>query len=235
MGKSAKIFLDEDRGQKINNGHCVRKTFNDEFYFNMHKEAPETLLALNDHLLVGGFSMTMQINENEQVLILPVAGAISFLNDGGNVDTAAAGQVITLGNCLKNEIVISNPFLHQTVSFLEIRFISNYNNRIPTTINTYNDVNGHLNLFQELNSNVASIISVAKFNGRCETVYEKRNSSYQLFAFVIDGAFETEGCLLHQGDGLLLPDSINIETEALSNDALMLLIEIPPVSVEKEF
>ncbi len=45
------------------------------------------------------------------------------------------------------------------------------------------------------------------------------------FAFVLAGAFETEGRLLHERDGLAIWDTDKIEMEALSNDAMILLIE----------
>jgi len=37
--------------------------------------------------------------------------------------------------------------------------------------------------------------------------------------------FEAEGRLLHERDGLALWDTVEIEMEALSNDAIILLIE----------
>jgi hypothetical protein len=43
--------------------------------------------------------------------------------------------------------------------------------------------------------------------------------------FVLNGAFEAKGCLLHERDGLALWDTNEIEMEALSNDAMMLVIE----------
>ena len=42
---------------------------------------------------------------------------------------------------------------------------------------------------------------------------------------MIAAAFEAEGRLLHERDGLALFDTNEIEMEALSNDAMMLLIE----------
>ena len=42
---------------------------------------------------------------------------------------------------------------------------------------------------------------------------------------MIAGAFEAEGRLLYERDGLALFDTNKIEMEALSNDAMMLLIE----------
>ena len=48
----------------------------------------------------------------------------------------------------------------------------------------------------------------------------------QSVLFAIEGAFETEGRLLHARDGLGLWELESIETEALSHGAMMLLIEM---------
>ena len=45
--------------------------------------------------------------------------------------------------------------------------------------------------------------------------------------FVIEGAFEVQGTLLHARDGLALWGTDKLEKEALSNDAIILLIELP--------
>ncbi|WP_165699302.1 pirin family protein [Hymenobacter jejuensis] len=53
----------------------------------------------------------------------------------------------------------------------------------------------------------------------------KSNRS-RFFAFVVAGAFEVEGRLLHERDGLALWDVQEVELEALSNDALVLVLEL---------
>ena len=70
-------------------------------------------------------------------------------------------------------------------------------------------------------------VSIGKFSGRGETIYKLPNRNSGLFAFVIEGAFEVEGRLLHARDGLTLWETEEAEMEALSNDAIVLLIELP--------
>ena len=47
------------------------------------------------------------------------------------------------------------------------------------------------------------------------------------FAFVIEGAFELEGRLLHARDGLALWNLEKIEWEALSGGAILLVLQVP--------
>ena len=69
-------------------------------------------------------------------------------------------------------------------------------------------------------------LSVGKFSGRAETVYHSKQSSANVFVFVLEGAFEVEGRLLHARDGLALWQTTAVEMEALSNDALVMLVEM---------
>ena len=70
-------------------------------------------------------------------------------------------------------------------------------------------------------------ISIGKFDGRGETTYRVKNKDAGLFVFVLEGAFEVQGTLLHARDGLALWETDEVEMEALSNDAIILLVELP--------
>ncbi|MGZ8556779.1 MAG: pirin family protein [Chitinophagaceae bacterium] len=70
-------------------------------------------------------------------------------------------------------------------------------------------------------------ISLGKFKGRGETTYQIKNTKSGLYVFVIEGAFEVQGTLLHARDGLALWETEEVEMEALSNDAIILLLELP--------
>lgn len=67
---------------------------------------------------------------------------------------------------------------------------------------------------------------IGKFAGREEATYQILNPS-GLFAFVIAGEFEVQYRLLQAGDGLALWGLQQVELEALSNDAIILLVEVP--------
>jgi len=68
--------------------------------------------------------------------------------------------------------------------------------------------------------------SLGRFTGRAEAEYHLRRPGAGFFAFVLAGAFEIAGRLLHANDGLALWDTGTVEVEALSNDALLLVLEV---------
>ena len=69
-------------------------------------------------------------------------------------------------------------------------------------------------------------IAITKLNGRSEVVYKPSALNNCFFAFVIQGAFEMEGILLHARDGVAFWNYEQAEIEALSNDAIILLLEM---------
>ena len=71
-------------------------------------------------------------------------------------------------------------------------------------------------------------LSLGRFAGRHETEYKVQHAGSHLFAYVLAGAFEFEGRLLHEKDGLALWDMATLELEALSNNALVLVLELLP-------
>ena len=60
-----------------------------------------------------------------------------------------------------------------------------------------------------------------------ETAEPIKNKKNGIYAFVIEGVFEVQDRLLHTKDGLAMWDAEEIDFEALSNGAILLLLEIP--------
>ena len=233
----AKIFLADQRGTNETEKFQSRHTFNFGKYFNEHKHAFGDIYVLNDDTLAGGSAVKMLVKEHSYIVLIPVAGAISLKTPMGNNNLVAAGQVqaFTAGSGVVIEI--SNPFRDEPVNFLQIWIRTQKKKEQGSLhLSTYKDVNENLNtLVKAVHENDGAIklpfmISIGKFSGRGETVYLPKNKNAGLFAFVIEGAFEVEGRLLHARDGLALWQTGAAEMEALSNDAIIMLMELPCVS-----
>lgn len=69
-------------------------------------------------------------------------------------------------------------------------------------------------------------LTIGKFTGREETVYNVSDPRAGVFFFVVQGAFEVQYRLLESRDGLSLWSTPEIELEALSNDAIILAVEV---------
>jgi len=225
-----KIFLADERGLNETAWFRSQHTFNFGKYFNENKNPFGDLYLLNDDMLAGGRSLSMFVEEDSYVILLPLAGAINCKIENTNKALVAAGQVFVQYVNAREKIEIANPFKNDTVNFLQIWIKADKKDKLSTGALTFEDVNKKLNeLVKIFPGNVLSddlpfSVSLGKFLGRGETVYTPAKNT-GCFLFVITGAFEAEGRLLHERDGLALWYAAEIEMEALSNDAIMLLIE----------
>ena len=68
-------------------------------------------------------------------------------------------------------------------------------------------------------------VFIGKYEGRVEDVSTLQNNN-MVFICVLVGVFEVQNRLLHACDGLSLQNVSEIAFEALSNDAMLLILEI---------
>lgn len=224
----AKIFLADERGLNETAWFSSQNTFNFGKYFNEHKYPFGNIYVVNDDTLDAGCSLKMLIEENSHIVLLPVMGAITFNDSYGNKNTVAAGQTQVLTFDKGGTLEIRNPFNDGLVNFLQIWIrAAEIEEAKDNHLYTYN-VNEHIDNLFKISPETEALhftVSIGKFNGRSETVYHLTNKNTGVFVFVIEGAFEVQGRLLHARDGLALWETNEVEMEALSNDAIILVIE----------
>lgn len=234
----AKIFLAEERGYYETDWYRTYSSFNFDKYENRHKQPFARLYVLNDETLAGGRSVKHTIEENSIVLLIPIVGAIIYkdknrrqaiVNAGKlQILNAYKGDIIELINPYENELVnflqvwIKSPVLKSGVhKFIDFKLDENENKLVPLTLNFKNSLQLYPNLL------------MGKFQGREEAIYKPSDKFSSVFVFVIQGVFEVQGRLLQQRDGLGLWDNLKeIEIEALSNEAIILLVELNNVSAD---
>lgn len=227
-----KMFLADERGLNETEWFRSCNTFNFGKYYNENKDPFGNLYVVNEDTLDRGHSLRMIIEEHSYVLLVPVAGAIAYKDNLGNQTFIAAGQAQVLDLAKDAIVEITNPFKEGLVNFLQIWIRAGKAKETATSDPVTYDVNKYLNslikIFPESfrTSSLPFTASIGKFSGRGETTYKLVSENSGLFAFVIEGAFEVEGRLLHAGDGLALWEIEEAELEALSNDAIILIMEI---------
>jgi len=227
----AKIFLAEDRGLNETLWLHRYSTFNFENYFNEDKSPPGDAYVLNDDTIDGGRSLHVAVKEKSYVVLLPAVGVISYSDRSGYSSLVAAGQALIVLHEAESEFQITNPFREELVNYLQIWIRADESDGIKAFLSTYKNVNENLNelipLFWDAKKTFSPFYSmyIAKFSGRGETVYNKKYESTEIFAYVLQGAFEVQGRLLHARDGLALWNGHRVEIEALADDAILLVLE----------
>lgn len=238
MTRPGKIFLADQRGELKNAQFHSLQLFSSEHCYNRDKQAMGDLHQLNDHWLAPDAVITENAGNTETVILLPLYGALEVKLNEDSAEIVTAGQLRVINPGEATVMGIRNPFADEVVNYLSIRITRQASgSKTESAVSSF-DLQQFMNVLVQVwppaltSADCNWCMSLGKFSGRGETIYHLRNPENSLFFFVISGAFEVEGRLLHPRDGLALWNLEAAETEALSNEALLLVLEISqPVSV----
>lgn len=216
-----KMYLSDERGYNEMPWFRTYNTFNFGRYFSEHKQPFGALYVLNEDVLAGGKGFRMEIESPADIILLPIVGAITFSTDQGHCGLLEAGQVQVLHLTPNTAFEVRNPYENDLVKFLQLWIHTPTGQSTLTTFDL-----SHKDLLHSLIHNDTYTLSVGKFNGRAEASYPLKDKNKGVFVFNIEGAFEVQYRLLHNGDRLGLWEVAEVEMEALSNDAIILLLEV---------
>lgn len=207
-------------------------TLNFGDYKESSREPFGLLLALNDETLGANNTIFRHIEENTDILILPLVGGLIFRDSFGNENTIGTEQLALFSGEKGNAYQLTNPYKKELVNYLQIWIkgsawafkpgsslldfdFSQRNMLLPIFGNAglqpHSGANGYIGLF----------------DGRKEGSYTLRHPDHGLFVFVLNGAFELDNRLIESRDGLALVNTQSIDFEALSDNAMLLVMEIP--------
>lgn len=230
-----KIYLSEERGLCQTGQHSRYSTFNFGSFYNQHKEAFGSLYVFNEEMLAGGQSITLRVEAASYVILLPIIGGVNFFDLQGNVSGVDVKEIL-ISYLPKNRLFrIDNPYPSDAITFLQIWIKAHEPSETAVSwLYRYSFESLEHQLFEIAPSKSAGEIGPAfpfsvtlgRFAGREEVRYTLKNKACAFFAFVIGGAFEAAGRLLHEKDGLALWDTEEVELEALSNNALVVVLEV---------
>ncbi len=224
---NATIYLSEQRGCTQTDTFRSFHTFNFGSFFDENKTPFGNLQAFNEDTLMPNAVVKQKIDPQTTVIFLPIFGTIEVKND-----FHTEGSFVTVGEAYfyttvdEEDIEICHPFDAGMVSYLQIRLQNTDNQPFNTSNETAFDFKNAKNQLLPYFSNQTNFGFIGQYDGRKESVYTLKNPQNGIFVFVIEGVFEVQNRLLHARDGLALPDISEIELEALSNDAVVLLLEI---------
>jgi hypothetical protein len=168
----------------------------------------------------------MFIESDCEIVLLPIFGGINYNDCSDNSDFIRVEQIKHISAQKGMSIKLSNPYDLENVSYLEIRFAAKTYN-FEATSNRFDFDFSERNKMKPLFdfSNTLGFIGI--YDGRKDGFYTLKNHLNGVFVFVISGAFEVENRLLQEKDGLSLQKTENVEWEALSENAVLLLFEVP--------
>lgn len=222
----AQIYKSEARGFVNSEKFNCFSTFNFEHYQDLSRNAYGSLQVLNEVILAPQQRITRFIKSNTNVIILPLFGGIEYKDNFGNEEFLRVEQIRVLAADDDLTVELFNPYEEENVSYLEIDFqmgkqyFKNYFQQYGVDFSKRNKLSSLFEIEKAI-----GLIGV--FDGRRKGKYALRNKNNGVFAFVINGAFEIEDRLMEAKDGLSLKEIATIEWEALSENAILMLIEVP--------
>lgn len=220
-----KIYLADQRGLTETSVLRRYSTFNFEKYYNEHKEPFGDLFLCNDESVVGGKITFFLCKEDSLQIFMPITGGIDLVANGKEF-AVETGQVQVL-NMGKGEVLeISNPYQNDIVNYIQFGIKTGmFLMRASEMLFDFDLEKNHL-IEIIANPKLPFKLSAGIFAAREEVIYKMQSQNHQFYTFIIDGAFEIEGRLMHARDGLALWDIGQVELEALSNNAIVLVLEI---------
>lgn len=194
-------------------------TLNFDHYQEASRKPVGQLTVCNDETLGPGQEL-IRTGSNQTVLLLPLVGAIEYAVNGA-VLYAAPNEAAWIP--LEGSISLKNPYEEELVNFLYLVFNEAHTEE-PTTVSINFSQRNVLVPFS-LPGNPRAKMGL--FDGRAEALYTVKESGNIVFVYVISGAFEVNGRLLEERDALALYETNEADMEALSENALIILLELP--------
>jgi len=230
----AKIFLANERGRIETSLFRSLHTFCFGNYQLASKAAFGPLYLLNDDSLAGGQTISHTVEEDSDLLLIPLVGTIQYRDSLENDLLISPGESSLFSLPRYATLEITNPHQEGLINYLQlwIRKPGSFSSvRRDGSFDLEKNKNLLLDVFSEVRKtfNLGSSIvkfSMGKFVGREDISYNLHSTSNGVFAFVIEGAFEVSDRLLESRDGLALWNTSNIEMESLSNNAIILMVEV---------
>jgi redox-sensitive bicupin YhaK (pirin superfamily) len=227
----------ETRGDANHGWLHSRHTFSFADYYDPDRMHFGALRVLNDDRVEAGMGFGTHPHENMEIVSIPLEGDLEHKDSMGNVSVIKSGdvQVMSAGTGITHSEYNKNK--DRLVKFLQIWVIPNKNNVKPrydqiTLINS-----DRHNTFQQILSPNAGDAGVwiyqdawfhlGQFDKGVSTSYTIKKKSNGVYAFIIHGDATIEGNLLNERDGLGIRDTDNISIKANSQNAEVLLMEVP--------
>jgi redox-sensitive bicupin YhaK (pirin superfamily) len=153
-------------------------------------------------------------------IIIPLVGTIHFENSQ-NDSLLNPGQALFTFE----ETILTNPYSDALVNFLLMKV--QCTSKLEDTITCF-DIDSRKNTLLNITDGQSlPQISIGKFDGRSEVLHTLQSKEHGVFVHVITGAFEVQYRLLEAKDSLTVWEADSLDLEALSNEAIILLMETP--------
>lgn len=212
-------------------------TFSFANYHNPERMHFGVLRVLNDDIVDAGMGFGKHPHDNMEIISIPLEGDLEHKDSMGNTTVIKNGdiQVMSAGTGITHSEYNKNK--DSKVKFLQIWMFPNQRNVTPRYDQITLKEEDRTNKLQQIlspNQHDAGVwvhqnawFHLGKFDDCAETTYQLKDSKNGVYAFVINGDVTINDQELNHRDGLGIWDINELQIKANSDNAEVLLMEVP--------
>jgi redox-sensitive bicupin YhaK (pirin superfamily) len=231
------IHKAETRGHANHGWLDTHQTFSFANYYNPERMHFGVLRVLNDDRVDAGMGFGTHPHDNMEIISIPLEGDLEHKDSMGNTAIIKKGdiQVMSAGTGIYHSEYNKNK--DQLTKFLQIWVFPNKKNVTPRYDQiTLKASDRHNKLQQIISPNPEdegvwihqdAWFHLGSFDKEVVTNYTVKKKNNGVYAFVIKGEFTIEGQTLNERDGLGIWDINALKITAKSQDAEILLMDVP--------
>lgn len=214
-----------------------RHTFSFANYYNPERMNFGVLRVLNDDYVAPGKGFGTHPHDNMEIISIPLEGDLEHKDSMGNVAVIRHGdvQVMSAGTGITHSEYNKNT--DRPVKFLQIWVYPNKRDVTPRYDQITLDLKERLNRFQQILSpnpqdegvwiHQDAWFHLGRFEKGFSTNYQIKKPGNGIYAFILKGDVTISNISLNERDGLGISDVNEIQVTANSEDAEVLLMEVP--------
>lgn len=233
------LYTASSRGHQFHGWLDARHTFSFANYYDPHRIQFGALRVVNDDIIAGGEGFGKHPHDNMEIVTIPLSGDLEHQDSMGHKEVIRAGevQVMSAGLGLFHSEYNANAdkplnlfqiWIFPNKKDVEPRYdqkefdFSHNKNRLTQVVSP-DAADGSLWLHQD------TWFNIGLFDKDHELSYKLKKAGDGVFAMVIDGEFEVGDQLLRRRDAIGVWEVDSLQIKAKSDDARILLIEVPMV------
>ncbi len=215
----------------------AKHTFSFANYYDPQRMHFGVLRVLNDDRIAGGKGFGTHPHDNMEIITIPLSGTVAHKDSMGSSGTISPGEVQVMS---AGTGVTHSEFNHkqdEELRLLQIWLFPNKRGVTPRYDQLKFEVKDRHNKFQQILSPKADDAGVwihqnawfhmGEFDKDFKTTYGLKDKSNGVYAFVIKGDVTVNGNALNERDGLGIWDVDQLDIQANSAGAELLLMEVP--------
>jgi hypothetical protein len=214
-----------------------KHTFSFAHYYNPDRMHFGVLRVLNDDSVEGGMGFGTHPHDNMEIISIPLEGDLQHKDSMNNVAVIKSGdiQVMSAGTGIYHSEFNKNQ--DKLVKFLQIWVFPNKKNVTPRYDQiTLNIADRHNNLQQILSPNKDDAgvwihqdawFSLGKFDKDFSIKYQTKRKENGVYIFVLKGDLSINNTMVNTRDGIGITNTENIDIKALTQDAEILVMDVP--------